>query len=250
MWSDSDKFDHLIALAAMKCAEEDAQALRDMDAKTVSFDELYCRKRSKMIRKHKRIPHSRSTFKAVVVRVAVAIVITLALAALLAGCVTALRQAIYDAIVEYYDEYFAIRYEISDVQEKETGYVEESVTQTEAEIIVPTFIEKIRKPTSLPEGAWEDEIINKNTKISVDYYVGEEYLFSFTQFLLNPSDKYVDNEDSIVTYMSVNGNDATIVEYEEKKEKIILWSDGKYSYQIFSTELSIEELLEYAKSVK
>ena len=87
-------------------------------------------------------------------------------------------------------------------------------------------------------------------KILIYYYVGEEYQFSFTQFLLNPSDKYVDSEEMQVTYTEINGYEATVVEYKNKDEIYILWNDGEYAYQIFSSILSAEDLIRYAVSVK
>ena len=59
MFNNSDKFDHMIALAAMKCAEEDARALNELDTEGVSFDASYYRKRNRVINKCKR----RSTVK-------------------------------------------------------------------------------------------------------------------------------------------------------------------------------------------
>ena len=78
----------------------------------------------------------------------------------------------------------------------------------------------------------------------------KEYLFSFTQGVLNPSDKYVDNENVNVTYHQINGKNATAVEYIDKKAINVFWSDGEYSYQIFSTECDLDTLIMYAESVK
>ena len=247
MFNNSDKFDHMIALAAMKCAEEDARALNEIDTEGVSFDASYYRKRNRVINKCKR----RSTVKhgkMVVIRIAAAIMIMVTLACVLIGCVPGLRQAIYNAIVEWYNEYFTVRYEDSNGLEKETGHLDG--TTAESEVIAPDFIEDIRKPTNLPEGAWEDILTYNSTQIIVDYYVGEEYLFSFTQGVLNPSDKYVDNENVNVTYHQINGKNATAVEYIDKKAINVFWSDSEYSYQIFSTECDLDTLIMYAESVE
>lgn len=246
MLNNSDKFDHLIALAAMKCAEEDAQELNSLDTSNVKFDVSYYRKKNRVIRKYKNMPRTRSS-KVIAIRLVAAIVITIMLMAILIGCVPGLRQAIYDAIFGWHDEYFSLRYESPTGQEKETSPETEWVNE---EIVAPSYIKETRKPTDLPEGVWEDIIVKSNAKVSIDYYYGEEYLFSFTQFVLDPSDKWVDNEEVDVTYTYINGNDATIAECTNKKEINILWSDGEYSYQIFSTECDVEALLKYAESVK
>ena len=241
-----DKFDHLIALAAMKCSEDEAEALKDLDTSNVCFDDAYYRKRSKMIRKYRRTQGVKRS-KFIATRLLAAILVTVALAALLIGCVPGLRQAIYDAIVDWYEQYFTVHYESPSGQEKETS---PETTPENEQIVVPTFIKDVRKPSNLPEEVLEDIIINNNTKVSIDYYIGEQHLFSYTQFLLKPSDKYVDNEEVDVTYTYINGNYATIVDYVDKKETNIIWSDGEYSYHIFSTQCDVETLLEYANSVK
>ena len=108
---------------------------------------------------------------------------------------------------------------------------------------------KLRR-IDLPEGFWEDVILQTSSVNNIDYYFNEEYLFSFTQYPLKPSDNYVDNEDVDVKYIKINGNDATTIEYLNKEERYILWSDGEYSYYIVSTECDIETLIGYAESVK
>ena len=246
MLNNSDKFDHLIALAAMKCADEEADELNSLDTSSVSFDPSYYRKRNKVIRQYKYKPNGR---RSTAVRLAVAIAAAIILMSLLIGCVPRLREAIYNAIVEWYNECFSVRYEDPDGKEKETGYEEESTTEAES-VVAPTYIKNVRKPTDLPEGVWEDVIVENNTQIMLDYYLGDEYLFSFTQSLLKPIDRYVDNDEVNVKCIDINGNNATVIEYIGKKEISIIWSDSEYSYHIFSTECDLDTLVEYAKSVK
>lgn len=249
MQNNSDKFDHLIALAATKCLDEEAKTLKEMDVSDVEFDEAYYRKRKKIINKTKR----RATLsfrKTVAVRVAAAVMIIVMSVCLLIGCVPRWRQAIYEAIVKWYDDCFTVRYEDHNGKAAETRNTEVSVTDPEEVIVVPTHIEEIRKPTGLPEGVWEDVVLQNYAMISTDYYFNEEYLFSFTQRLLEPNDNRVDNEEVNVTYIKINGNDATAVEYVNKEERYILWNDGEYSYYIVSTECNFETLIGYAESVK
>ena len=245
MWNNSDKFDHLISLAAMKCLDEEAQELKDMDTSGVSFDGDYYRKKSRIIRREKRKPYAK-TAKVFLVRAAVLLLALLTLSCILIGCVPGLRQAIYDAIFGWYEDYLTVRYETPSGLERET----ETETETQAVIAAPTYIAEIRKPRDLPEGVWEDVLAQKNSKINYDYYLGEEFLFSFSRFTLKPSDKYVDSEDTKVSSVEINGYSVTIVEYINKNEINILWSDGEYSYHMFTTECDVETLLKYAESVK
>lgn len=249
MQNKSDKFDYLIALAATKCLDEEAKALKEMDVSDVEFDEAYYRKRKKIINKTKR----RATLsfrKTVAVRVAVAVMIIVMSTCLLIGCVPRWREAIYEAIVKWYDDCFTVRYEEPDGKPQETTYPEESTSNTNLVKVAPTYIEEVRKPRDLPDGVWEDMVTQNRTTISIDYYLNEEYLFSFTQWILKPSDNRLDNEDANIMYIKINGNDATVVEYLNKEERYILWNDGEYSYYIVSTECDLEALIRYAESVK
>ncbi|MBR2479344.1 MAG: DUF4367 domain-containing protein [Clostridia bacterium] len=245
MYNKSDKFDHLIALAAMKCAEEDAKELNELDTSSVKFDPSYYRKRAKMINGRKRRPALKRA-RTVTLRVAAAIMIISMLGCIMIGCVPEWREAIFGAIIEWYDNCFAVRFETPGGSEPET----EPTDTNDGQPTAPTSIEEIRKPTDLPEGVREDILLQNLSTFVVDYYFNDEYLFSFSQRLLKPNYNHVDNEDVDVTYIKINGNDATVVEYVSKYEIIILWSDSEYFYYIASTECDLEELIEYAESVK
>ena len=250
MRNNQDKLDYMIALAAMKCAEEDAKAFNDLDTSDVVFDASYYKKRKKIINKYKRGPAMKTTGQ-VLIRLAAAIMIIVTLSVVLIGCVPGLRKAIYDAIVGWYNEYFTVRYENPDGYEKETRHSGPLETESAAvEVIAPTYIEEVRKPSNLPEGVWEDVLSENNTQITIDYYKGDEYLFSFTQGVLKPNDKYVDNDDINIKDIVINGKNAKVLEYINKKEISIIWNDDDYSYHIFSTECNLETLLKYAESVK
>ena len=245
MWNNSDKFDHLISLAAMQCVDEEVRELESIDTSSVSFDKAYYRKKSKVIRQEKRKPYVKAA-KVFLVKAAVLLMALLTLVCVLIGCVPGLRRAIFDAVFGWYEEYFTVRYEDPSGLERET----EIETETEAVIVAPTYIAEIRKPRDLSEGVWEDVVLQNTAKNMIDYYIGEQYLFSFSQFVIKPSDKYVDNEGTKVSYVDINGHAATVVEYTDKNEVNILWSDEEYSYHIFTTECDVETLLEYAKSVE
>lgn len=249
MHNNSDKFDHLIALAATKCIEQEAQALNALDTSTVVFDPSYYRKRNRYINKCKRRSTMKFT-KTLAIRIAAALMIMLALGCVLIGCVPEWRQAIYDAIVEWYDNCFTVRYEAHDGKDAETGYDSKPVSDAEPVIVAPTIIESIRKPSDQPEGVWEDIVVNNPTQIMIDYYIGDKYLLSFTQTVLEPNDKFVDNEDMDITNITINGHNATVVEHTDKKDINILWNDSWYSYHISSTECDIDILIQYAESVK
>jgi len=249
MQNNSDRFDHLISLAALKCAEEDAKKLHDLDTSDVVFDASYYRKRNKIIRKYSRVSSPRF-HKSVALRFAVAIMIMVMLGGVLIGCVPSLRKAIFDAIVRWYETYVTVSYDSQDGQEEETRHTETQATESNVAIVAPMYIEDMRKPTNLPEGVWEDILGKNNTAIAIDYYCNEDYLFSFSQMLLKPKDNLFDSEDVEVTYIKINDNDATVLQAIYGSEISINWCDGEYSYSIASIECDLETLIQYAESVK
>ena len=180
MYNKSDKFDHLIALAAMKCAEEDAKELNELDTSSVKFDPSYYRKRAKMINGRKRRPALKRA-RTVTLRVAAAIMIISMLGCIMIGCVPEWREAIFGAIIEWYDNCFAVRFETPGGSEPET----EPTDTNDGQPTAPTSIEEIRKPTDLPEGVREDILLQNLSTFVVDYYFNDEYLFSFSQRLRN-----------------------------------------------------------------
>lgn len=249
MQNNSDKFDHLISLSAIKCTEEDAKKLKDIDTSDVVFDASYHRKRNKLINKY-RLESSVKSTKSVMIRVIAAILIMVMLSCALIGCMPRLREAIFNAIVRWYESYVTVNYDSQDGLEMETGYKEEITDKIDNDVVAPIHIVNVRKPTNLPEGVWEDLVTQTRTRLNIDYYCNEDYLFSFSQMLLEPNDKRVDNEDVDVTHIKINGNDATIVESIYEREIYIFWNDGEYSYHMFSTVCDFETLIKYAESVK
>ena len=258
MQNNTDKLDHLIALAASKCLDEEAKALMDIDTSGVQFDDEYYRKKKKVINKYKRRRSPRLA-KTVAIRVAAAIMIMITLTCALIGCVPKWRRAIYNAIVEWYEDCFAVRYEATTGEEAETRYPETTEAEPEEANAdaepeqtkpVPTYIEEVRKPRDLPDGVWEDVVTKTSIVVNIDYYFNEEYLFSFTQRVLKSNDKQFDNDGAEVTYIQINEKDATVVEYADKEEIYVLWSDGEYAYYIISTGCDVEALIKYAESVK
>lgn len=256
MQNNTDKLDYLIALAASKCLDEEAKALMDIDTSNVQFDAEYYRKRKQAINKYNRRSRLKCS-KTVAIRLLVAIMIMVMLSCALIGCVPKWRRAIYEAIVEWYNDCFVVRYEETDAPPAETRYPETTATETEEAAAVepestkaaPDHIEEVRKPRELPDGVWED-VVKTSIGINIDYYFNDELLFSFTQRVLKSSDKQFDSDGVNITYVKINEHDATVVEYGDKKEIYILWSDGEYAYHIFSTECDMETLVQYAESVK
>lgn len=112
------------------------------------------------------------------------------------------------------------------------------------------IIKEVRKPTWIPEGVEEVEGITSLSLVYIDYYVGDEYYFSYMQQPISIGDTYVDNEGAILTEISINGYSGIIVTYTGEIRLNIIWSDDMYVYSIYSELLLSEQAIRIAESVK
>ena len=113
----------------------------------------------------------------------------------------------------------------------------------------PTQIEVKRKPTALPQGIYEDVVMNSKTGLLIEYYQNDEFLFAYQQDLMDAERTY-DNTEVMLTEIRVNGYSGILIEYREEPLIIIEWTDAEYRYQILSEVYGKEELLAIAESVR
>ena len=62
--------------------------------------------------------------------------------------------------------------------------------------------------------------------------------------------KYFDSEGAVLSQYDVNGYEAQVVTYHAKSDIYVVWNDGEYVYALSSFALSVDELLEVARSVQ
>ena len=72
---------------------------------------------------------------------------------------------------------------------------------------------------------------------------------SFTQALYDDRDKLYDNKVGVSHSIEVNGYRAVVLELESNGLEII-WTDGVYYYDVYSTTLDVDELIKVASSVQ
>ncbi|MBE6601034.1 MAG: DUF4367 domain-containing protein [Ruminococcaceae bacterium] len=113
----------------------------------------------------------------------------------------------------------------------------------------PTQIEVIRKPTALPQGVYEDIVRDSKVNLTIDYYLNQEYIFSYSQKLITVQRGYDDTEAQI-TDVQVNEQRGVLIEYRDEPLVIIEWTDGEYRYQIMTEVYGKDQLIALAESVK
>ena len=237
-----DQMDALLALALKDAETEDPFA--DLDISSVEFSKAYQRQRKRNISRYKHASGLSSARK-IRARVALAIACILAVCLIAVMSISAVRDAVLGAIIEWYDDYISVRFE-TETENKDNMDTEAEEQNTEEPW---QAVEKARKPTEIPEGIEEVILSNNKARVLIEYYAEEAWYATYRQTLLDDSNNYVDNEGVIIQYADINGQKAIIFESSEKEEKTIIWNDGKYSYSIVSCG-TVEDLISFAKSVR
>lgn len=258
----NDKLDALISLTAKECGNDDIEMFNNLDTSKVSLDRGFYVKQKQTINKHKHINTVR-LIKKCFVRVAVALMALMSLGFLTIMATPSLRNALFEAVIEWYEDYISIQYKPVGEDTYKSNITDESTNMSlidtignESEIPVvpspPTKIEKVMKPTYIPEGFEEDMVVSNISVVVIDYYYGDDLVFYFQQILFQDNEKLFDNQSVIIRNTEINGNVASIVEYGSRGEKAIIWTDGIYYYQIYvyTEHISEDELINIATSIK
>ena len=252
-----DKLDMIIALAAKDCGNDDVELLDNLDVSEVALDKYFHRRKARIVEKHKHYP-TMIAFKRGLLRVAIVLMVFMSLGFTTIMAISPMRKAVFEVVIEWYEDYITIRYEptdkdVNDASEgdgNETKDNDENPPINDPIIIPPTVIEEVRKPTGLPQNVVEDIVMQNKTFVCIDYYEGGELVYTFNQMSLEDRDKYLDNEGAIVETVDINGNSGTVIQHTEFSGISIVWSDGEYIYQMITQSTSLDELIHLCRSVQ
>ena len=231
-----DKYDYLIALSTLDAKDDDVKMFMELDDSDVVLSDHITNKIEKLIRRESAYKTTGFVqFKRILSKVAIITLVIISIMFTAMMSVSAIRTAAWEIITEWYEEYIAV------------GYVPEEGLEVPEP---PKMIEEIRKPTLLPLGAEEEILLNAKNMFVSEYYLGDDCYLSFKQSLLDESVGKFDGDDAVITKIMVGNYDGILFTYEKEDYIYILWNDTRYSYQISSTVLSIDELRLVAESVK
>ena len=267
--SKNDKLDCLIQLAYLQCGAKDAALFDETNGSEVPVPESLSRKIMRLIDRKSREKTVGRT-KLIVGRVAVAAMLIMSIMFTMLISVSGIREAIWRAIVEWHENYITIRFENPEEENDAQNTVADTATETENNTDEeassetktgsslenqktvtppPTVIEEVRKPTYLMEGVIED-LFKTQTSTNIDYYIDNEIVYYFSQFVLDENRKYVDNETALVEQIYINEYNASLVTYSNQSETTIVWSDGEYVYVLASSVINVEQMITIAESVR
>ena len=250
-YAENDKFDSLIRLAMLDCGKKDADEFDAIDTSGIELSDRLNKKIFRLIAKKKResqVIAARRIFG----RIAVAILLIVAIMLTAIACSERLREAIWNAIVEWYNDHIVVRYdEASDVY---SGDDENDIDAYERSAAIsptaPDAILEVRKPTVLPEGVVEDIYVQSQWKVAIDYYLGGKIICSFQQVNLKLEDYYYNNDVSKIEEIQIGNYLASFAVHNDNGNKYIFWNDGEYSYVLCFSEMNIEQATAIAESVK
>lgn len=252
----NDKLDALISLTAKECGNDDVEMFNNLDTSKVSLDKRFYLKLRQIISKHK---HTAVvlTLKKFFVRAAVALMALMSLGFLTIMATPDLRESVFEAVVEWYENYFSIQFKPAEddtVESSDASLTENSKEESELPSAVthPTKIEKVMKPTYIPDGLEEELAVKNNSGVTIDYFWGDTLCFTYHQKLLNKHNILFDNDTATITEIRINNNPAQLIEFSDRETIIIVWTDGMYTYYIELQDpaISTDELIKIASSVK
>ena len=104
----NDKLDLLISLAALGCSDDDIKAFDNLDDSNVVLSKEFNKKKAQIIKKYNAQSFNVG-IKKFSIRLLVAVLIIMSLSLITIMAVGPVREALFEAIVEWYDDYITIR---------------------------------------------------------------------------------------------------------------------------------------------
>ena len=272
-FAENDRFDCVVRLALLNCGDRDVAIFNAIDDSQVVLSPRLNKRIHRLIAQHAR-EEMFAPSRRLAVRIIVAAMLILSLSCVAMLSISGVREAIRRVIVSWYEDYLTIEYFVD-----ENDTTTSSGEETEKNIYsafpnpkgnctdecacssdgttaptkpIPTQIEEVRKPTyQIPGVELEEDVVVKSpSAINIDYYVGDDYIYSYSQHILKTSQKYFDSEGALVSERGFDGYVAQVITYKDKQEIQFIWNDGEYVYTLSSITLSVDDLVEIARSVQ
>lgn len=226
----NDNLDALILLSAQVLEESNLSRFAAADTADTVRPASLDRKVRRLIRQEQHARRAAARWTPVK-RVVAAILIFCTVAFAAAMSIEAVRGAVWQAIVRWYDTYIAVAFEDADA--------------------VPKTIRTKREPTDVPSD-WVREVrVDSQVLYKLAYLQDGERVLTYRQFPLQ-SDAWVSNDETAVQNVEVGAFNAKLVSLPENQTFILCWSDGEYKYALHSIAGSItpELLICIAESVE
>lgn len=232
----NDKLDALIMLSSHVLADYNCESYLNFDVSDTKVSKSLTRRVTRYINRERRRKEYGKLFSKIQRAAVVVLVICTGCFTMLMS-VKAVREAIWEAIVELYEDYFTV------------SYVQPNNSISESP---PLTIESKHEPSMLPVG-WKREVTrDKDFLYRIEYTYNDEVQAIYKQFILSELEQLGDNENTEIYKITINGINGLLFKYVDKGLYSLRWNDGQYSYSIntLSAEVSEQMLISIAESVQ
>ena len=248
-----DKLDQLLTLYAERSIEEEARCFLSLDVSDIEYNEQIKQRLLSYAFKRKGHTRMRQTVKVVLVACLIAVALTLT------ACmsISEIRDAIWRAVIGWYDDYISVEFEETTSNTDGTHNPEANINKNSSEDIidpqinVPEIIEQKVYATYLPEGYYIGNESSNLGFLIIDFYDSSNtWKFSLSQSAQANSDWMLDNGDINFTKINLGKCEAVLTEHIEKTNYYsITWQDSLYTYNLFGTFPSLYEAIQIAKGI-
>lgn len=207
----NDKLDAMIVLSAHVLAEKNEADWMTEDTANVEIPHSVDRKIKRMIRKERRKIEYGAWYQ-IAKRVAMVFLVVCTVAFASAISVSAVREALWSAIVQFYEEYISV------------GYA--------ADTEPPAYIEVKKEPSAIPDDWTREILLDSQSMYYIQYTFDDGEAVSFRQKTLDGSETWIDNENSTIEIITIQGYEGNLITLPDKGLAYLVWSDGCYSYTI------------------
>lgn len=227
----NDRLDAMILLSAHVLAEKNEADLMSVDTSEVNIPAKVERRIRRMIGKERRRREYGVVYKAAKQAAAIILVICTA-AFVFSMSVEAVREALWSTVIQWYEDYISITHVTYDNP--------------------PEIIEEKKEPAAIPDDWVREVLVDSQSVYYIQYFYDNDDIMGFIQKVLDDTDEWIDNENSKVEYITINGYKGNLVILNDKGMSYLLWSDGCYSYTINydNSKISREMAIDIAESIK
>ncbi len=170
----------------------------------------------------------------------VAVLVGMSLAFSACICIPAIRSAIKQVLVDWYEDYIAV--DFKDSEDAET-----------LETIVPGSVSIAHKAyvADLPEGYTLVTKVDTNTYYGVNYYHDGERKFMLSQSIRCCEDVWLDSTSKNLDHITIGDSPAVLITDENADviTYIVIWHDGQYEYAIMGQFDDSAKAVELAEKV-
>lgn len=227
----NDKLDALIIMSGDVLIKKNYELYQNTDVSGVIKPKSLDRRVMRNINRENRKKEYGNLYK-YLRRCAVLILVVCTVSFAVMMSVEAVRSAVWNAIIEFFDDYLSITY----VMDSE----------------VPDKIEQKSEP-EIGRPEWEKQVVaDNNSMYVVVYRENGEKIITYMQRVIDENNTWFDNENTEIQNIKIGEMSAVLMFRTDMQTYSLSWSDGRYEYSLesHSSEITKEDLISFAKTLR